>query len=122
MIDEFMCFSDKKMKDPNFILKPTPVTMKEQLKRERASFILRKKQSIKSVDGYDEFVKLDKATLNLMKEQEAMSLAEKVLKRQQEEIDAKRREILKQLNKKKYFDLNKFLTRTAGFEQKKILI
>lgn len=114
-----MCFSDKKMKDPNFILKPTPVTMKEQLKRERASFILRKKQSIKSVDGYDEFVKLDKATLNLMKEQEAMSLAEKVLKRQQEEIDAKRREILKQLNKKKYFDLNKFLTRTAGFEQKK---
>ena len=119
MLNELMSFTGKEMPDPNFILKPKPITIKEKARRKRASHILRKKASIRNVDGYDELVKLEQATLELMKEQEAFSLAEKILKRQQDEQDEKRREILKQLNKKKYINLNKFLTRTAGFEQKK---
>ena len=119
MLDELMSFSGKEMPDPNFILKPKPITIKEKTRREKASHILRKKASIRNVDGYDELVKLEQETLELIKEQEAFSLAEKILKRQQDEQEEKRREILKQLNKKKYINLNKFLTRAAGFEQKK---
>ena len=119
MLDELMTFSGKEMKDPNFILKPKPITIKEKKERQRASHILGKKQSITNVDGYDELVKLEQATLELIREQEAFSLAEKVLKRQQDEQDKRRREIIKQLNKKKHIDLDKFLTRTVGFEQKK---
>ena len=119
MLDELMSFNGKEMPDPNFILKPKPITIKEKTRREKASHILRKKASIRNVDGYDELVKLEQETLELIKEQEAFSLAEKILKRQQDEQEEKRREILKQLNKKKYINLNKFLTRAAGFEQKK---
>jgi hypothetical protein len=119
MIDELMTFTGEKMPDKKYIFKPKPIKKTEKKKKPRASYILGKKQSITNVDGYDELLKLEEATLNLKKEQEAFSLAEKVLKRQQDEQEARRREILKQLNKKKHIDLDKFLTRVVGFEQKK---
>ena len=119
MIEELMTFTGEKMPDKKYIFKPKPIKKQQRKKKPRASYILGKKQSITNVDGYDELLKLEEATLNLKKEQEAVSLAEKVLKRQQDEQEARRREILKQLNKKKYMDLDKFLTRVVGYEQKK---
>ena len=119
MLDEFMTFNDKKMPDPNMILKPKqPKPIKN--KEDSMGKIQRpKKQSIVNLEGIEELKQLEEETLKLMKEQEALSLAEQVLQRQQKEQDRKKKEILKQLHKAKYIDLNKFLTRTEGYEQKK---
>ena len=118
MLDEFMKFNDKKMPDPNIILKPKqPKPIKN---KEGSSTIQRpKKQSIINLEGLEELKQLEEETLKLMKEQEALSLAEQVLQRQQKEQERKKREILKQLHKTKYVDVEKFLTRTVGYEQKK---
>ena len=118
MLDEFMMFNDKKMPDPNMILKPK---QPKQIKnKEGSSSIQRpKKQSIINLEGLEELKQLEEETLKLMKEQEALSLAEQVLQRQQKEQERKKREILKQLHKTKYVDVEKFLTRTVGYEQKK---
>ena len=121
MIEEFMVFSDKKMPDPNLILKPKEIKKYSPPSQTQTPLQIQrpKKQSIINLEGYDELKKLEEETLNLIKEQEALTLAEKVLKRQQDEQDKKKREILKQLHKSKNIDLNKFLTRAVGFEQKK---
>ena len=116
-----MAFSDKKMPDENLILKPKEIKKYSPPSQEQTHIQIQRprKQSTVNLEGYDELKKLEEETLNLMKEQEAFSLAEKVLKRQQEEQDKKKREILKQLHKSKNIDLDKFLTRAVGFEQKK---
>ena len=116
-----MAFSDKKMPDENLILKPKEIKKYSPPSQEQTHIQIQRprKQSSVNLEGYDELKKLEEETLNLMKEQEAFSLAEKVLKRQQEEQDKKKREILKQLHKSKNIDLDKFLTRAVGFEQKK---
>ena len=117
MLDEFMNFNDKKMPNPNEILKPKEYI----IKKEQPKNIIKKpkKQSIINLDGMEELKKLEEETLKLIKEQEALTLAEQILKRQQDEQDRKRREILKQLHKTKNVDINKFLTRSVGYEQKK---
>ena len=54
---------------------------------------------------------------------EERSLSEKVLQRQIEEhlrLEEKKKKILKELHKKKRINIKKFLTREAGYEQKKI--
>lgn len=120
MIEEFMVFSDKKMPDPNLILKPKEIKKYSPPSQTQTPLQIQrpKKQSIINLEGYDELKKLEEETLNLIKEQKALTLAEKVLKKQQDEQDKKKRE-LKQLHKSKNIDLNKFLTRAVGFEQKK---
>ena len=110
-----MNFNDKKMPDPNIILKPKEL----KIKKEQPRIQKPKKQSIVNIEGLEELKKLEEQTLQLMKEQEALSLAEKILKRQQEEQENKKKEILKQLHKPKNIDIKKFLTRTVGYEQKK---
>ena len=112
-----MTFNDKKMPDPNEIYKPQ---ISKSNKEQAPTKIQRpKKQSIVNIEGLEELRKLEEETLKLIKEQEAMTLAEQILKRQQEEQENKRREILKQLQKPKNVNLKKFLTRTVGYEQKK---
>ena len=120
MLDEFLHFNDLKMPDPNTILKPKredkykPPIQNQIQKQKKPSL-----GSVESTEEFNELKKLEEETLKLIKEQEALSLAEQVLRRQQEEQDIKRKEILKQLHKTKHMDLNKFLTRAVGYEQKK---
>ena len=117
MLAELMTFNDKKMPNPNEIYKPQ---ISKSNKEQAPTKIQRpKKQSIVNIEGLEELRKLEEETLKLIKEQEAMTLAEQILKRQQEEQENKRREILKQLQKPKNVNLKKFLTRTVGYEQKK---
>ena len=120
MLDEFVSFNDKKMPDPNMVLKqkqekiykPPPLPNKNlEIKNQ--------KKSINDLEGEKELKKLEEETLKLLKEQEALTLAEQVLRRQQEEQEAKKREILKQLHKNRNVDLSKFITRSVGYEQKK---
>ena len=117
MLDEFMNFNDKKMPDSNEILKPKEYS----IKKEQLNNIIKrpKKQSIVNLEGMEELKKLEEETLKLIKEQEALTLAEQILKRQQDQQDKKRREVIKQLHKTKNVDINKFLTRSVGYEQKK---
>ena len=110
-----MNFNDKKMPDPNMILKPK----EQKIKKEQPRIQKPKKQSIVNIEGLEELKKLEEQTLQLIKEQEALSLAEQILKRQQEEQENKKKEILKQLHKPKNINIKKFLTRTIGYEQKK---
>ena len=110
-----MNFNDKKMPEPNIILKPK----EKKVKKEQPHIQRLKKQSIVNIEGLEELKKLEEQTLQLIKEQEALSLAEQILRRQQEEQENKRKEILKQLHKPKNIDIKKFLTRTIGYEQKK---
>ena len=111
-----MNFNDKKMPDPNIILKPKEHTIKKQ----QPSRVQKpKKQSIVNIEGLEELKKLEEQTLQLIKEQEALSLAEQILKRQQAEQENKKREILKQLHRPRNIDIKKFLTRTIGYEQRK---
>ena len=119
MLDEFMKFNDKKMPPPNTILKPKDIYSKKVPVQVQNRPQKPKKQSIVNIEGLEELKQLEEETLKLIKEQEALSLAEQIMRRQQEEEENKRREILKQLHKTKTVDLNKFLTRTIGFEQKK---
>ena len=120
MLDEFMQFNDKKMPDPNLIIKPKEYKPINTNKTPTSTHSQRpKKQSIVNLEGLEELKKLEEETLKLIKEQEALSLAEQILKRKEEEDEMKRREILKQLHKTKTIDLNKFLTRSVGYEQKK---
>ena len=115
MLDEFLHFNDLKMPDPNTILKPKredkykPPIQNQIQKQKKPSL-----GSVESTEEFNELKKLEEETLKLIKEQEALSLAEQVLRRQQEEQDIKRKEILKQLHKTKHMDLNKFLTRAVG--------
>ena len=120
MLDEFVSFNDKKMPDPNMVLKPK----KEKIYKPpplptKNLEINNQKKSINDLEGEEELKKIEEETLKLLKEQEALTLAEQVLRRQQEEQDAKRKEILKQLHKNRNVDLNKFITRSVGYEQKK---
>lgn len=120
MIEELMTFSGKMMPDPNLILRPKYLEEKPRKKRpSKPSIIIRKKQNTSNFEEYDELLKLEEATVNLIKEQEALALAEKVLKRNQKEQEYKHREILKEMDKNRTVNLNKFLTRAVGFEQKK---
>jgi hypothetical protein len=120
MLDEFVSFNDKKMPDPSMVLKPK----KEKIYKppplpNKNLEINNQKKSINDLEGEEELKKIEEETLKLLKEQEALTLAEQVLRRQQEEQEAKKREILKQLHKNRNVDLNKFITRSVGYEQKK---
>ena len=120
MLDEFVSFNDKKMPDPNMVLKPKQEKIyKPPPIHEKNIEINNQKKSINDLEGEEELKKIEEETLKLLKEQEALTLAEQVLRRQQEEQEAKRREILKQLHKNRNVDLNKFITRSVGYEQKK---
>ena len=107
-----MAFSDKKMPDENLILKPKEIKKYSPPSQEQTHIQIQRprKQSKINLESYKELKKLEEDTLNLIKEQEAFSLAEKVLKRQQEKQDKKKSEILEQLHKSKNIDLNKLLT------------
>ena len=120
MLDEFVSFNDKKMPDPNMVLKPKQEKIyKPPPIHEKNIEINNQKKSINDLEGEEELKKIEEETLKLLKEQEALTLAEQVLRRQQEEQEAKRREVLKQLHKNRNVDLNKFITRSVGYEQKK---
>ena len=72
--------------------------------------------------AYSKYSELNLESLNKL-EEEKMTLAEKVMKRQMEEkakLEEKKQKILKELNKKKRINLTKFLTSQTGYEQKKI--
>ena len=72
--------------------------------------------------AYSKYSELNLESLNKL-EEEKMTLAEKVMKRQKEEkakMEEKKQKILKELNKKKRINLTKFLTRETGYEQKKM--
>ncbi len=72
--------------------------------------------------AYSKYSELNLESLNKL-EEEKMTLAEKVMKRQMEEkakLEEKKQKILKELNKKKRINITKFLTREAGYEQKKM--
>ena len=91
-----------------------------KIKKQQPSRVQKpKKQSIVNIEGLEELKKLEEQTLQLIKEQEALSLAEQILKRQQAEQENKKREILKQLHRPRNIDIKKFLTRTIGYEQRK---
>ena len=71
---------------------------------------------------YSKFSKFSMESLEESIEQE-LTLAEKIMQRQQEEkqkLEEKKRKILKELHKKKRINLKKFLTRETGYEQKRI--
>ena len=120
MLDEFVSFNDKKMPNPNMVLKPKQEKIYKPPPLPTKNIEINKqKQSINDLEGEEELKKIEEETLKLLKEQEALTLAEQVLRRQQEEQDAKRREILKQLHKNRNVDLNKFITRSVGYEQMK---
>ena len=120
MLDEFVSFNDKKMPDSYMVVKPKQENIyKPPPLPIKNTEINEPKESIKDLEEEKELKKLEEETLKLLKEQEALTLAEQVLKRQQEEEDNKRKEILKQLHKNRNVDLNKFITRSVGYEQKK---
>jgi hypothetical protein len=120
MLDEFVSFNDKKMPNPNMVLKPKQEKIyKPPPLPSKNIEINNQKKSINDLEGEEELKKIEEETLKLLKEQEALTLAEQVLRRQQEEQEAKKREILKQLHKNRNVDLNKFITRSVGYEQKK---
>jgi hypothetical protein len=119
MLAEFMTFNDKKLPDPNEVYKPKVPTVSRAQPSAPPRAQRPKKQSIVMLDGIEELRQLEEETLKLIKEQEALSLAEQILRRQHEEQENKKREILKQLHKPKNVNLKKFLTRTVGYEQKK---
>ena len=81
-----------------------------------------KKKSIVQIEGLEELKQLENETLELIKEQEELSIVEQALKRQKElkeEKENKKRKIKKKMNKPKKIDINQFLTRAIGYEQKK---
>ena len=107
MLDEFMKFNDKKMPDPDIILKPKEYKPINTNKTPTSNHSQKpKKQSIVNIEGLEELKQLEEETLKLIKEQEALSLEEQILKRKEEEEENKRREILKQLHKTKSIELN----------------
>ena len=59
--------------------------------------------------------------LQFLKEEENLNLAQQVLRRKQQEQEEKRKKILKELRRVKKVNLEKFLTRTIGLEQKRNL-
>ena len=117
MLAECMIFHDEKMPDPNIILKPKE--SKTNKAQPRHSKQKPKKLSIVNIEGLEQLKQLEEETLQLLKEQEEETLAEKVLKRKQEEQENRKKEILKKLNKPKNIDIKKFLTRSIVYEQKK---
>ena len=117
MLAECMIFHDEKMPDPNTILKPKE--SKANKAQPRYSKQKQKKLSIANIEGLEQLKQLEEETLKLLKEQEETTLAEKVLKRKQEEQENRKKEVLKKLNKPKNIDINKFLTRSVVYEQKK---
>ena len=96
-----MKFNDKKMPPPDTILKPKDIYSKKEPAQVQNRPQKPKKQSIVNIEGLEELKQLEEETLKLIKEQEALSLAEQIMRRQQEEEENKRREILKQLHKTK---------------------
>ena len=112
MLVECMTFHDKKMPDPNIILKPK----KSNINKAQPIYNTQKSKKLSTINIED---LEEEETLHLMKNQEEITLAEKIIKRKQEEQENKKKEVLKKLNKPKNIDINKFLTRSVVYEQKK---
>ena len=109
MLDELISFKGDKLPSP---YEKPPIykwNMKLSKSKEKS---LNSKYSKFNIDSLDD------------NEDEEMTLAEKVLQRQLEEkekLEEKKRKILKELHKKKKrLNIKKFLTREAGYEQKKM--
>ena len=108
MLEEFLSFKGEEMPEVD----DTPPQYVWNMKLDRP---------LKS-SAYSKYSGLNLETLNKL-EEEKLSLAEKVMKRQVEQkakMEEKKQKILKELNKKKRINLTKFLTRETGYEQKKM--
>ena len=109
MLEEYMAFTGVKMPSPDEKLPVYKWNMKYNNKSKDKS--LNTKFSKLSMESLDDII------------EEEMTLAEKVLQRQlaeKQKLEEKKRKILKELHKKKKINVKKFLTREAGYEQKKI--
>ena len=110
MLDELISFKGDKLPSPY----EKPPIYKWNMKLSKS-----KEKSLNS-----KYSKFNIESIDDIKEEEEMTLAEKVLQRQLEEkekLEEKKRKILKELHKKKKrLNIKKFLTREAGYEQKKM--
>ena len=105
MLAELMAFNGEKFPPPEE-LPPIYKWSTKLSKSKNKSLILKNKDNSTNDNKTDE-----------------RSLSEKVLQRQIEEhlrLEEKKKKILKELHKKKRINIKKFLTREAGYEQKKI--
>ncbi len=115
-----MTFQGKEIKDPNIILKPKeysinnfkPIIKNQNPKNENLL-------EIEELKKLKELQELENQNLELIKEQEELIIPEQINKTKLKEN--KKSKELKKIQKPKKIDLNKFLTRIVGYEQKKNL-
>ena len=108
MLAEFLAFNDNTMPPPE---KSPTYKWNNKLNKSTNKSIYYSKYSNFNIESLEQSI------------EEEMTLAEKIMQRQQEEkekMEEKKRKVLKELHKKKRkINLRKFLIRETGYEQKK---